>query len=419
MSAYSRCSSSSCSDDGDDVDDGVLGPTTKEALVLFHRMMSVSLTKPNEITLVAVVSACGDLGALGQGIWAHVYVIRNGLSVNRFVGTALIEMYSKCGRLDFAEQVFDSLGQKDTMCYNAMIRGLAIHGNGRLAVGLFDRMITEGVGVDEVTMVVVMSACSHAGLVDEGRRFFDRMQDDFGIEPKSEHYGCLVDLLGRAGRLEEAEEVVSEMPMKPNATVYRSLLGACRLRGNLRTGERLLARLMQFEPDHGGNYVLQSNLYANLSRWDDVGRVRKVMKNKGVAKTPGLSLVEMDGVIHGFLIGDKSHPRTDEIYAKLDEIGRRMHERGHRPRTNEVLFDVEEEDKEDALSYHSERLAIAFCLVASDSGPIRIIKNLRVCSDCHSSTKLISSVYGRDIIVRDRTRFHHFKNGACSCLDYW
>ena len=382
--------------------------------------MLESSTRPNEITLVAVVSACGDLGALAHGVWAHAYVVRNGLSINRFVGTALGEMYAKCARLDLAEQVFDALLQRDTMCYNAMIRGLAIHGCGRRAVDLFHRMRTEGVQADDVTIVVVMSACAHAGLISKGLEFFDRMHKDFGIEPKDEHYGCLVDLLGRAGRLDEAEKVIMEMPIKPNAAVYRSLLGACRLHGNLELGERLSAQLLQLDPNHGGNYVLQSNLYANISRWDDVGRVRKVMKDKGISKTPGLSLVEMNGTIHEFVMGDRSHPRYNEIYAMLDEIGRRLHQCGHRPRTKEVLFDVEEEDKEDALSYHSERLAIAFALVASDSGsPIRILKNLRVCCDCHSSTKLVSLIYRREIIVRDRTRFHHFKDGVCSCLDYW
>jgi hypothetical protein len=162
-------------------------------------------------------------------------------------------------------------------------------------------------------------------------------------------------------------------------------------------------------------------MYASIDRWDDVNRIRKLMKDHGINKMPGSSLVEIGGAMHEFLMGDKTHPYSKEVYLKLEEINRRLSEYGHKPRTKEVLFDIEEEEKEDALSYHSERLAIAFALLASDSTsvPIRIIKNLRVCYDCHVSAKLISLIYVREIIVRDRNRFHHFKDGMCSCLDYW
>ncbi|XP_020254087.1 pentatricopeptide repeat-containing protein At5g43790-like [Asparagus officinalis] len=312
-----------------------------ETLLLFRRMLEDSRVNPNEITLVAVVSACGDLGALAQGFWAHSYILRGDcLSINRFVGTSLVEMYSKCGRLDFAEQVFGELSKRDVTCYNAMIRGFAIHGFGHRAIVLFERMITEGVRVDEVTVLVLMSACAHSGLVDEGRHLFNRMQKDFGIEPKEEHYGCLIDLLGRAGKLKEAENVVRKMSIKPTAAVYRSLLGACRVHGDIKFGERLIARVMQLDPGYGGNYVLQSNLYADICRWDDVGRVRKVMKAKGIDKTPGLSSIEMDGVVHEFVMGDKGHPRCGDIYDLLDDIGRRLCEYGHRLRANDAVFVV-------------------------------------------------------------------------------
>ncbi|KAJ0984045.1 hypothetical protein J5N97_002401 [Dioscorea zingiberensis] len=408
ISAYARC----CVDEGG-------GVSLMEALDLFRGMLLAGF-RPSEMTLVSVIGVCGDLGTLAQGLWAHVFMGRSGLEMNRFVGTALIDMYSKCGWLGLAEQVFDGLLCRDTLCYNAMIRGLAMHGKGTYAVDLFDRMRHEGVRVDEVTLVVVMCACAHAGLVDDGCRIFYCMEVDFGIKPKMEHYGCLVDLLGRAGRLEDAEEVLHSMPMKPNASLYRSLLGACRINKKLDTGERVISELIEMEPEHGGNYVLLSNIYANANRWDDVRKVRKMMKDRGVSKNPGSSLIEMNGTMHKFMMGDRTHPNSKEIYMMLDEIGRKLHEFGHRPITKEFLFDVEEEDKEDALSYHSERLAIAFALVASGTtSPIRIIKNLRVCSDCHSSTKLISMIYKREIIMRDRGRFHHFKDGMCSCSDYW
>eukprot|EP00268_Persea_americana_P033371 TRINITY_DN33045_c0_g1_i1.p1 TRINITY_DN33045_c0_g1~~TRINITY_DN33045_c0_g1_i1.p1 ORF type:complete len:596 (-),score=100.30 TRINITY_DN33045_c0_g1_i1:21-1808(-) len=409
ISAYAH-GTSTCSDDAS---------SCIEALFLFDEMQ-MSLIRPNEITFVAVIGACADLGALSQGAWAHAYIERHGLELNRFVATALIDMYAKCGCINLAIQVFDSLPKRDTMCYNSMIRGLAIHGLARPAVELFNVMDRDGVAVDYVTFVVMMCACAHAGLVDEGRRCFNSMNEVYGIEPKIEHYGCLVDLLGRAGRLDEAHEVVWKMPMRPNAVIWRSLLGASRIHGNMELGELALKHLTELEPESGGNYVLLSNIYANMNHWEDVRRVRKVMKDKGINKMPGHSLVEMDGEIHEFILGDRAHPRSREIYAMLDEMGRRLHEYGHKPSTQEVLFDMGEEEKEDALSYHSEKIAIAFALVASDSTvPIRIIKNLRVCGDCHSSAKLISRIYGREIILRDRIRFHHFRYGACSCLDYW
>lgn len=390
-----------------------------EVLLLFSQMQK-SLTCPNEVSLVALISACADLGALSHGIWAHSYVLRNDLKLNRFVGTALIAVYSNCGRLDFARQVFDQLLERDTYCYNAMIRGLAVHGLGVEALELFKKMDLEGLVPDDVTMLVIMCACSNVGLVDQGCKFFESMKEDYGIEPKLEHYGTLVDLFGRAGRVKEAEEIVQTIPMKPNAVLWRSLLGAARVHGNLEVGESALKQLIQLEPETSGNYVLLSNMYASLNRWDDVKQLRKLMKDQGIEKAPGSSIVDIDGAMHEFLIGDKTHPELKWIYVKLDEMHRRLQEHGHKSGTREVLFDIEEEEKESALTYHSERLAIAYALIASDSGaPIRIIKNLRVCNDCHTATKLISRIYEREIIVRDRSRFHHFKNGTCSCLDYW
>ncbi|XP_058085275.1 pentatricopeptide repeat-containing protein At5g43790 [Magnolia sinica] len=390
-----------------------------EALLLFNQMLH-SLARPNEITLVSLISACADLGALSQGAWAHAYVDRHDLRLNRFVGTALIDMYARCGRADMANQVFDALPRKDTLCYNAMIRALAVHGHGQRAVGLFDQMTHENVTVDNITILAVMCACAHVGWVDEGRRYFDSMKEAYGIEPKIEHYGCLVDLLGRAGRLSEAMDIVRKMPMKPNAVLWRSLLGACRTHDHLELGEHALTHLIQLEPENSGSYVLLSNMYANINRWDDVRRVRKVMKDKGVQKMPGCSFIEMDGAIHEFMMGDRAHPCTVEIYAMLDEMGKKLHACGYRPCTMDVLFDIDEEEKEGAVSYHSEKIAIAFGLLASESGAtIRIIKNLRVCRDCHATTKLVSQIYGREIIVRDRIRFHHFRGGTCSCLDYW
>eukprot|EP00257_Ricinus_communis_P015525 XP_015573462.1 pentatricopeptide repeat-containing protein At4g21065-like [Ricinus communis] len=329
-------------------------------------------------------------------------------------------MYSKCGCLDIAYQVFDILSQRDTFCYNSMIGGFAIHGCGHRALGLYEKMKLESLVPDNVTFVVTMCACSHVGLVEDGCKIFESIKEVYGVEPTLEHYGCVVDLLSRSGRFKEAEEKVKNMPMKPNAILWRSLLAGARVHGNLEVGEFALKQLMDLEPETSGNYVLLSNMYASVNKWGDVKKVRKLMKDHGIIKTPGTSLVEIDGAMHGFIMGDKTHPLSKDIRLKLEEINRKLQEYGHKPRTKEVLFDIEEEEKEDALSCHSERLAIAFALmVANSNATIRIIKNLRVCDDCHASTKVISMVYNREIIVRDRNRFHHFKDGTCSCLDYW
>ncbi|KAK8962484.1 Pentatricopeptide repeat-containing protein [Platanthera guangdongensis] len=306
-----------------------------EVLFLFQELqLSPSPAIPNEISLVALVGACGELATLSLGTWAHAYIQRRkSLVVNRFVGASLIDMYSKCGCLNLAFQVFDNLlhTEKDTFCYNAMMRGLATHGHGHGVLSLFEGMRREGIQPDDVTLLLVMSGCSHSGLLEEGRRCFERMAGEFGILPKLEHYGCLVDILGRAGRLEEAHEVLRKMPVKPNAVLFRSLLAACRVYRSLHFGETSIVKLMQLKPLYAGNYVLLSNIYADVGRWDDAVRVRKAMKERDIDKSPGLSLVEIDGTFHEFSTGHHTHPQAKEIYAMLDRISRRFHECGPIP----------------------------------------------------------------------------------------
>ncbi|XP_022761099.1 pentatricopeptide repeat-containing protein At5g43790 isoform X2 [Durio zibethinus] len=354
LSAYASCYSSSYYVSNSNVSSEDSG-LPMEALYLFNEMQN-SLVKPNEVTLVAVIGACANLGALSQGIWAHVFVVKCNIKLNYYVGTALISMYSKCGCLDLAYQLFDQLPERDILCYNAMIGGFAIHGYGHRALELYEKMKIQGLVPDDVTFVVTMCACSHVGLVEKGCKIFESIKEDYGREPKLEHYACLIDLLGRSGRVQEAEEKLREMPMKPNAILWRSLLGAARIHGNLEVGEVALKQLIELEPETSGNYVLLSNMYASIDRWEDVKRVRKLMKDHGIHKMPGSSLVELNGATHEFLSGDKTHPCTREIYLKLEEVGRRLQQYGHKPRTKEVLFDIDEEEKEDALTYHSERV---------------------------------------------------------------
>lgn len=264
-----------------------------EVLCLFSEMLKGAKVKPNEVSFVALINACADLGAFSEGIWAHSYIVKNNLKLNRFVVTSLIDLYVNCGFLEFAHHLFDELPKKDIFCYNAMIRGFASHGYAHEAIDLFDKLLLEELAPDDVTMVLIISACSHVGLVDEGCEFFYSMSEKYGLEPKVEHYGCLVDLLGRAGRVDEAMEVIRTMPMEPNAVLWRALLSATRNHGNIEIGEVALDNLIKLEPETSGNYVLLSNIYADLDRWEGVQRVRRLMKDHGVEKVQGMSFLDV------------------------------------------------------------------------------------------------------------------------------
>jgi pentatricopeptide repeat protein len=277
-----------------------------------------------------------------------------------------------------------------------------------------------GMNPNHITFVSVLSACSHTGLIDEGRQYFDSMSQDYQLTPGVKHYTCMVDLLGRAGRLDEAEDIIRKVPVEPDAGLWGALLGACRIHGNIELGERVAARLFEIEPENPGYYVLLSNIYATAGRWHDIAKVRTMMADKRLKKVPGCSWIELDDKVHAFRVGEKVHPQSKEIYAMLETLAAQMEAAGYVPNTNFVLHDVEEELKEDILYSHSEKLAIAFGLLNTSPGTsIRITKNLRVCGDCHTATKFISKITRREIIMRDANRFHHFKNGLCSCGDYW
>ncbi|XP_059626597.1 pentatricopeptide repeat-containing protein At1g08070, chloroplastic-like [Cornus florida] len=390
-----------------------------EAMKHFH-LMQMENVNPNEVTLVSVISACAHVGALEMGKWLHSYVDRSNLSWNVVVGTALVDMYSKCGDLESAEYVFDKMLERDVVAWNAMIMGFSMNGKSKNALEFFYRMKGEAVRPNDVTILGVLCACVHEGLVSEGRKCFRSMSQELGLVPKLEHYGCMVDLLGRAGLLNEAYELIQAMPLVPHTGVWGALLGACKIHGNVELAERAIEHLIQLDLEDGGYLSIMSNIYANAGRWDDVAKVRELMRDKGIGKLRGCSSIEINGEIHEFGVEEKIHPRAKEINGMIDEISKRLKMAGHVASTNEVFFDVEEEEKEKALYFHSEKMAVAFGLIATEKGTvIRVVKNLRICSDCHAAIKLISGIFEREIVVRDRSRFHHFKEGSCSCRDYW
>ncbi|KAM7459480.1 hypothetical protein LguiA_036474 [Lonicera macranthoides] len=395
-----------------------LGMST-DAVELFRRMQMYGV-RPDEITMVSFLSACTDLGALELGKWVESYIEREKLQKSVELCNALIDMFAKCGDVNKALRLFRNMSGRTVVSWTSVIVGMAMHGRGLEAASLYEEMKEAGVAPDDVTFIGLLTACSHAGLVEEGWRYFNSMKKDFAIVPKIEHYGCMVDLLSRQGLLKDALAFVKKMPIEPNPIIWRTLTTACRAHGELSLGESITKELIKNEPMHESNYVLLSNLYAKMFHWEKKTEIREVMGKKGMKKIPGSTMIELDNKIYEFVAGDKTHDQYGEIYEMIDEMGREMKRAGYVPGTSEVLLDIDEEDKEDALNRHSEKLAIAFALLKTPPGtPIRIVKNLRVCGDCHSATKFISKVYNREILVRDRNRFHHFRDGLCSCKDFW
>ncbi|WCJ29226.1 Tetratricopeptide repeat (TPR)-like superfamily protein [Euphorbia peplus] len=393
----------------------------KEALAVFNELQLSRTAKPDEVTLVSVLSACAQLGAVDIGGWIHVYIKKQKIKLNFHLTTSLIDMYSKCGDIEKAVEVFDSADRRDVFVWSAMIAGLAMHGRGREAIDLFNQMGEAQAKPNSITFTNLLCACSHAGLVDEGRMFFNQMEPVYGVVPGSKHYACMVDILGRAGFLEEAVELIEKMRIPPTPSVWGALLGACRIHGNVELAEMASSHLLEIDPSNDGAYVLLSNIYAKTGQWENVSGLRQHMKDSGIKKELGCSSIEVDGVIHEFLVGDNSHPLSNRIYRKLNEIVATLKSVGYVPNESHLLQYVEEENMKNwALNLHSEKLAISFGLISTrPSQLIRIVKNLRVCGDCHAVAKLVSKLYNRDIMLRDRYRFHHFSNGECSCMDYW
>ncbi|VVA33697.1 PREDICTED: pentatricopeptide [Prunus dulcis] len=390
-----------------------------ESLRLFCRMIMEG-AEVDEVTIITILGACDQINALQFGMSVHSCLVKKGFGANIIVGTALIDMYSKCGSLSCSRRVFDEIPRKNLVAWSAMISGYGAHGRGEEAISCYHELVANNFTPDEGVLTSVLSACSHAGLVNEGKHIFNRMTIEYNVKPGLAHYSCLVDLLGRAGHVDEAYELIKTMEVKPSSDIWAAFLSACRLHKNVKLAEVSAQKVFEMHPKGVGSYICLSNIYASEKRWDDVERVRAMVRSKGLKKPPGCSFVEVDKMVHRFLVGDKSHPQTHDVYAKLKELNLRLTEAGYKPDTTSVFYDVEEEVKEKMLWDHSERLAIAFALINTGPGTtIRITKNLRVCDDCHTVTKMISELMNREIIMRDIHRFHHFRHGFCSCGDYW
>ncbi|KAL5210359.1 hypothetical protein ABZP36_005982 [Zizania latifolia] len=390
-----------------------------EAVELFMRMQKDGI-EPDAVTLATVLPSCGEVSALSLGKRIHETIKSKRMCSSMLLENALMDMYASCGCLKEAREVFDSMGVRDVVSWTSIISAYGRHGLGREAIDLFEKMLGQGQEPDSIAFVAIIAACSHAGLLDVGKRYFYSMTSGYHIPPTVEHYTCMVDLLGRAGCISEAYDFIMMMPIKPNERVWGALLGACRIHSNMDIGFLAADNLLRLAPKQTGYYVLLSNIYARAGRWADVSTVRSVMESKGIKKLPGVSNAELGDRVHTFHIGDTSHPQSKMIYEKLGELLQRIREIGYNPEVEATLHDVEEEDREGHLSVHSEKLAIAFVLINTKPGtPIRITLNLRTCGDCHHAAKLISTVTNREIILKDVNRIHYIVQGVCSCGDYW
>lgn len=391
----------------------------EEAIEFLRRMLREGVSA-EQFILTSAAAACGNAGMVEQGRQVHGFVEKLGHRFDAPLASAMIDMYSKCGSLEDALRIFDSAQAKNVAVWTTMLRSYASYGQGRMAIEVFNRMKEETVAPNEITLVAVLSACSHSGLISEGEHYFKLMQVEYGIVPNTEHYNCMVDLYGRSGLLDKAKNFIEVSNISHEAVVWKTLLSACRLHKHMEYAKLASEKLVQLEQCDAGSYVLMSNMYATNSKWLDTFKLRSSMQERKVRKQPGRSWIHLRNAVHTFVAGDVSHPRSAEIYAYLDKLMERLKEMGYTSRTDLVVHDVEEEQRETTLKFHSERLAIAFGLISTPVGiPLRIFKNLRVCEDCHEAIRFISRAADREIVVRDLYRFHHFKSGTCSCEDFW
>ncbi|CAN5955401.1 unnamed protein product [Sphagnum jensenii] len=392
----------------------------ERALEVFQQMESHASVKPNTVTFIGLLKACANQASQQSARLVHTWIAAAGLESNIRVGNGLINMYAKCGSIKDAYNTFNTMPEKDLVTWSAMIVGLGQHGYAREALQLFHELISEGVKPDGVVFIGVLSACSHAGLVDEGLQYFFSMSRVHGISPGDEHFGCVVDLLGRAGHLDEAEDFVNKMPLSPGGATWGAVLGACRLHGNVKLAERAAEICFKLEPQNSAVYMSLSHVYATAGLWNKATSLRKLMKERGIKKEAGRSWIEVANKTHSFRSGDTAHPQIAEIWSELDNLTTEMEEAGYVPDTRWVMQDVDEHKSRQILRCHSEKLAIAFGLISTPPGSIiHIWKNLRICGDCHTASKFISKLRGREIIARDANRFHQFRDGMCSCGDYF
>ncbi|XP_054787085.1 pentatricopeptide repeat-containing protein At4g14050, mitochondrial isoform X2 [Prosopis cineraria] len=391
-----------------------------DGLRFFIEMRKDGIDIVDPLVLSSVVGACANLAVMELGKQIHGLVITLGYESCLFISNALVDMYAKCSDLLAAKDIFYKLCKKDVISWTSIIVGAAQHGQAEEALALYDEMVLAGFKPNEVTFVGLIYACGNVGLVDKGRSLFRSMVEDYNITPSLKHYTCLLDLYSRSGYLEEAENIIETMPFKPDEPTWAALLSACKSHGKTQMAIRIADHLSNTKLEDPSTYILLSNIYAGAGMWEGVSKARESMAMMEVKKEPGYSSVDLGKESHVFYAGETCHPLKDEILGLMRKIDAEMRRRGYVPDTSSVLHDMDQQEKERQLFWHSERLAVAYGLLKAVPGTIiRIVKNLRVCGDCHTVLKLISTIASREIYVRDAKRYHHFRDGKCSCNDFW
>ncbi|XP_078163296.1 putative pentatricopeptide repeat-containing protein At2g01510 isoform X1 [Carex rostrata] len=391
----------------------------EEALKLFSEMRKTGLD-PDPATFCSVLKACSGLALISLGEQLHSCILRSGYLTSVFAGSALVDAYAKCGLLEDAKKVFDGMTDRNIVSWNALICAYAQNGKGRKAIEMFERMVTSGLKPESVSFLSVLTACCHSGLVEEGLHYFDSMTRVYNLTPRKDHYACMVDMWGRVGCFDKVEQLLGQIPFEPDPIIWSSILNSCKIHGYYELGKLAADKLFSIGTQDAGHCVLMSNIYAKHGKWAEVARIKKLMRDRGMIKVPGYSWVEINRQVYTFSSNDMKNPIIGKIKAYLDKLSIEMEREGYTVDLMSDLHFVGDETKVKSLRYHSERLAIAFALMETKDGTvIRVMKNLRTCVDCHAAIKVISKVVRRQIVVRDSSRFHHFKDGVCSCGNLW
>ncbi|XP_074586073.1 pentatricopeptide repeat-containing protein At4g35130, chloroplastic [Curcuma longa] len=389
-----------------------------EAIQLFLELQKSPLL-PDAFTISTIALAYAKLAWLWQGKQIHSYPLKLGYQSDSVVMNSIICMYAMCGDMNTSRLVFDRLMHKNVASWNMLIMGYGIHGQGETALKLFSDMKECGLKPDQSTFTSVLTACSTSGLIDEGWLHFSSMRLEYDMNPEIEHYGCMVDLLGRSGDLEAATNFINKMPMVPTARIWGSLLTASKNNRNIEVAEYAAEKIFQLEHENTGCYILLSSMYADAGKREDAERMMSLMKQEGLEKTTVRSLVELGGQSCSFINGDRLHAQSSRIHEVssilLNKIGEATYDPGNVFNPTDMVI-----KKNNSPNRHSVKLAVVFGLISSPVGiPVLVKKNGRICNRSHQAIKLISGFNGREIIVGDTKIYHHFINGRCTCGDYW
>ncbi|TVU25454.1 hypothetical protein EJB05_27950, partial [Eragrostis curvula] len=391
-----------------------------QALKIF-RDLNRSGMKPDLFTFSSILSVCSAMMALEQGEQIHAQTIKTGFLSDVVVNSALVNMYNKCGSIEDATKAFVEMPVRTLVTWTSMISGYSQHGRAQQAIQLFEDMRFAGARPNEITFVSVLSACSYSGLVKEAERYFDMMKNEYKIEPVVDHYGCMIDMFVRLGRLEDAFSFIKKTGFEPNEAIWSSLVAGCRSHGNMELAFYAADRLLELKPKGVETYVLLLNMYISKERWHDVARVRKLMKQEDLGILRDRSWITIKDKVYFFRANDRAHDQSDELYQILDNLLEKAKAIGYEPYQSAELSDSDDDEKPalGSVKHHSERLAVALGLLKTPPGAtIRVTKNITMCRDCHSSIKFFSLLANKEIIVRDSKRLHKFRDGQCSCGDF-